>query len=195
MQKNQLIPLIPSWGTANFRVLNPGWSHLFFTIITFLVTLFFNQLDLYHMMCINTKNSNYFIILFCKCTWFKNPAIWLARSILDHTPRTRFFIETFPNFCRNIENNINFHYRPTPGKAFHPFSRFLGQKNCFKKNLILSSTTSYGFSTLCQNLEKTNAMIHFPIKRLDTRKDGRRDRPNFIGHFWLPRGREGVKVG
>ena len=64
-------------------------------------------------------------------------------------------------------------------------------KYFFLKNLAQSRTTSYGFLTPCQNLEKTNDTIS--RKRLAIRKDGRRDgrtkgqmdRPYFIGPFRL----------
>ena len=58
-----------------------------------------------------------------------------------------------------------------------------GAKNFFLENLALSSTTSYEFLAPCQKLKETNDTI--PRKRLDKRtegrKDGRTDRPYFIG--------------
>ena len=45
-----------------------------------------------------------------------------------------------------------------------------GAKMIFLENLVLPHTASYGFLTLCQNLEKTsNAILR---KRPDRRKDG-----------------------
>ena len=43
--------------------------------------------------------------------------------------------------------------------------------------------TSHRFLAPCQNLEKTTDAI--PRKRPDRRKDGRTDRPYFIGPFRL----------
>ena len=108
--------------------------------------------------------------------------------------------------CRNIANNIHFHYRTNSVKIkdkifqyiqktlflalFWPIFPIFGAKNFFLENPALSRTTSYGFLASCQNLEKTNNTI--PRKRLDRwkdgRKDGRMDRPYFTGPFQLTPG-------
>ena len=71
------------------------------------------------------------------------------------------------------------------------FPNFWG-KIFFPENPPLSHKTSYWFLAPCQNLENSNQ------KRLDKpkdgRKDGRMDRPYFIGPFWLPPGVHKEKV-
>ena len=68
-----------------------------------------------------------------------------------------------------------------------PFSQFWGQKKkFFQENLALSRTTSHGILAPCQNLEKIYDTI--PRKCTDRNKDGRTDRPYFIGSFPLPLG-------
>ena len=61
------------------------------------------------------------------------------------------------------------------------FPKFWGKKNKPRKSG--SNTTSYGFLAPSQNLEKTNDTI--PRKHPNRRKNGRTDRPYFIGPFWL----------
>ena len=68
--------------------------------------------------------------------------------------------------------------------CFWPIFPMLWAKNFFLENPTLSRTNSYGFLAPCQNLEKTKDTIS--RKRLDRRKDGRTDRPYFIGPFWVP---------
>ena len=60
-----------------------------------------------------------------------------------------------------------------------------GGKKGFPKNQALSSTTSYGFLAQCQNSEKTNDPIQRKLtdRRKDGQKEGRMDRPYFIGLF------------
>ena len=52
---------------------------------------------------------------------------------------------------------------------FLPIFPIFGAKKILLKNLALSHTTSYGFLTPCQNLEKVNDTIQ--RKCLDRRKD------------------------
>ena len=59
-------------------------------------------------------------------------------------------------------------------KSFWTIFPAFRAKNFFPENPPLSHTTSYGFLGTCQNLEKTNHTI--PSKRLNRRMDGRTDR-------------------
>ena len=52
-------------------------------------------------------------------------------------------------------------------------------KKIFLENLALSCTTTYGFLTPCQNLEKVNDTIQ--RKLLDRQKDGQKDRQTLFG--------------
>ena len=56
--------------------------------------------------------------------------------------------------------------------CFWPIFPILGAKKIFLENLALSCTTSYGFLTPCQNLEKFNDTIQ--RKCPDRRKEGRK---------------------
>ena len=112
------------------------------------------------------------------------------------------------DLCRNIANNIHFHYRTNSVKInnkifqyikktlffahFWPIFPIFGAKNFFLENPALSCTTSYGFLASCQNVEKTNDKF-LPRQTkgnawTDQRTDGRRDRPYFIGPFQLTPG-------
>ena len=53
-------------------------------------SIFFNQL-LISMSLYQHAESGFFIILFYRYSWFKNPVIWLAKSILAYTSGTRLF--------------------------------------------------------------------------------------------------------
>ena len=94
------ISSIHSWDTASFKVLWPEWRHPFW------LTLWF---------CVKMPKMRLFTNLCWSYKWLKNPAIWLAESILAHISGARFF----PNMglCRNIANNINFHYRTNSEKT------------------------------------------------------------------------------
>ena len=86
--KNQLIPSLHSSDIVNFRVQRPNWPHSFLTIPkqkNFYQLFFF--LNLYQ----HAKKWGCFINLFWWNSWFKNPAIWLAESILAYISETRFF--------------------------------------------------------------------------------------------------------
>ena len=72
-------------------------------------------------------------------------------------------------------------------RFWHIFPIF-GAKKIFLENPTLSCTTSYGFLTPCQNLQKVNDAIQ--RKCLDRRKDGRTGGQKdgqtlFIGPFQL----------
>ena len=62
--------------------------------------------------------------------------------------------------------------------CFWPIFPIFGAKNIFLENSALSRTTSYEFLAQCQNLEKVNDIIQ--RKRLDRRKDGRKDGQNLF---------------
>ena len=64
--------------------------------------------------------------------------------------------------------------------CFWPIFPIYGAKRIFLENLALSRTTSYGFLAPCQIQRKC----------LDRQKDGRTDRPYFIGPFWLAPGNQ-----
>ena len=85
--KNQLIPSVHSWDTVNFKVLRPDWPHLFLTMPDqkdFRSTFNFCE---FVSTC---KILGCFIHLYWRNGWFKNPAIWLAESILAYISRRRF---------------------------------------------------------------------------------------------------------
>ena len=62
--------------------------------------------------------------------------------------------------------------KPVFGQFFFHFPNFWGKK-IFLENPDLPHTTSYGFLTPCQNLEKTNYAI--PRKHPNRQKDGWKD--------------------
>ena len=139
------------------------------------------------------KKLGYFIGLFWRNSWFKNPVIWLAESILAHVLLVK-------DMCRNTTNNINFHYKMNSVKIDLNsifFKKFLnckdlifglflahfpsfGVKKVFSK---LSHTTSERSLSPCQHSEKSNDPI--PTKHPHRQQDRRIDRPYFIGSFWL----------
>ena len=70
--KNLFTPSVHSWDTVNFR---PNWPHPFFNTA---IQNFFDQLLIYVDVYQVAKKSSYFIDLFLRYGWLKNPAIWLA---------------------------------------------------------------------------------------------------------------------
>ena len=142
------------------------------------------------------KKSGYFIDLFWRYDWLKNPAIWLAENILPISQKLEF--SQIWDLFRNTTNNINIHYSTNSVKIndkifqyiqktlfLAHFPNFWGKKFFFWK-IQLSCTTSYGF------LASRKLMIQF---QENTQTDGRTDRttdrtdrPYFIGPFWLPPG-------
>ena len=76
--------------------------------------------------------------------------------------------------------------------CFWPIFPIFGAKKIFLENPALSRTTSYGFLAPCQNLEKVNDTIQ--RKHPDRWKDGRTDRPYFIGPFQLPPGVQKINI-
>ena len=67
-----------------------------------------------HEFVSTCKKSDYFLILFLRYSWFKNPAISLAEGISTVFQRPDFFKKW--DLHSNIANNINFHYRSNPQK-------------------------------------------------------------------------------
>ena len=127
-------------------------------------------------ICINMQKSGYFIYLFWRYGWLKNPAVWLAEDILAHI--SGHFPQIW-DLCTNIANNIHVHYRTNSVKIRQKFSisskgpvfglfSILVVEIFFLENQALSHTTSYGFLASCQNLEKTNDTI--PRKCPDRQK-------------------------
>ena len=107
------------------------------------------------------------------------------------------------DLCKNAANNIKFLYRPNFKKKLitkfsikfkklcfepilSPFSQFWGAKKFFLENPAFSRTTSYEFLVPCQRVQKVNDIIQ--RRRPERRKDGRTERPYFIGPFRLPSG-------
>ena len=70
-------------------------------------------------ICINMQKSGYFIYLFWRYGWLKNPAVWLAEDILAHI--SGHFPQIW-DLCRNIANNIHVHYRTNSVKIRQKFS-------------------------------------------------------------------------
>ena len=99
-----------------------------------------------------------------------------------------------------LMNHKNFHFTQIPDKTndvmsknhvFGPFVTIFGHfcpMGIFPKKIRLCHTTRYGPLTPCYVSEKTNGPI---LRKLtDRRKEGRTDRPYFIGSF---RPRPGVQ--
>ena len=87
------------------------------------------------------------------------------------------------DLCRNIGNNINFHYRTNSLKLNDQIFKkpcswsvfpILKGKKFLKENPPLSCRTSHRFLAPCQNLEKTDDTIL--RKHLDRERDGKVDR-------------------
>ena len=122
--------------------------HTFLTMLTQKVFHQFLYFDEFEMTC---KRWSYFIILFQRYSWFKNPAIWLAETLYLKREFSRW---------GKITNKIYFQYIKKSGKkimarSFNKlkntyFWPIFGAKFFFSKNLALSFTTSYGFLTPCQ---------------------------------------------
>ena len=152
---------------------------------------FFDQLLSLCEFVSTCKKLSYFIDLFWRYGWLKNPTIWLAVHILVHISRISQKFSKIWDLCRHAANNISFHYRTNSVKImdwwnndflwiqetlfvvhFSSIFPILGAKKIFWK-IQLSCTNSYGFLVPCQNLEKTNNTT--PRKCLNRRKDGRKD--------------------
>ena len=126
------------------------------------------------------KKSDYFIDLFWRyilqSDWLKT--FW---AVSQEQKLSQIW-----DLCRKTGNKINFHQRTPSVKINDQIFQYI-QKTLFLalfrfnfSGTALSRRTSYGFLAPCKNLEKSN--LHF---QESARKDGRTDRPYFIGTFWL----------
>ena len=89
--KNQYIASIHSWDTANFRVSWPDWPKPISGHAN--IKIFWWTFNLCEFVS-TCKISDYFIDLFWRYGWLKNPAIWLAENILAHISGTKIFPNT-----------------------------------------------------------------------------------------------------
>ena len=76
--------------------------------------------------------------------------------------------------------------------CFWPIFPIFGAKKMFLENWTQLCRTSYGFLAPCQNLEKVNDTIQ--RKCPDRWKDGRTERPYFMGPFRLLPGSKNMLV-
>ena len=120
---------------------------------------------------------------------FSNSMIRMATPILDYAHPKKFrltfnFYELVSGYFMNLFwRNRTFMIarikkkRPNLSKCLkNPASdSFWRNLFFFRKNSALSRTSSYGFLTLCQNLEKTND----PLPRCPDITDGTADTPYF----------------
>ena len=113
----------------------------------------------------------------------KNPAIWLAGSILVITQEPEFY--QIWDWWWNINNNISFQFRLFPRKTndkmfqkiqknlfrghFGPFLPKFGQKWIFQEKWVLSDLRYYNYLPLRQKSEKTN--LSFVRKMQNSRMD------------------------
>ena len=88
LQKISFVPSIHSWDTANFRV---QWTHCSHPFLTTPMQKIFGQLLIDLNLHQHAKKIGYFIDLFWRYGWLKNPAIWLAENILAHISGTKIF--------------------------------------------------------------------------------------------------------
>ena len=150
--KNQLIPLVPSWDKAYFRVKRPDCPYPFLTMLNQEI---FNQLLIFVDFYQHAKKWDCFINLPWRNSSFKNPATWLAESILTYVSETR----SFPKYriCVWTQQIIKIFImvqiqRKLMTKFFYKFKNIMfslflahfsdfGGKNFFQK-IGLSCTTS-----------------------------------------------------
>ena len=113
--------------------------------------------------------------LFQQNSWFKNHAIWLAKSISAYISVTRFL----PNIGFVQQHNINAHYRTNSVKIITQiFYKF--KKPCFwpifpifrAKNVFQEKTNSVLHNLIRDKIQK-NLMIHF---QENTQTGGRTER-------------------
>ena len=70
-------------------VIRVFWSEWWHSFITTPIPMFFNQLLISKNFYQHAKNQAF--SSFCSRDWFETPAIWLAKSILAHIWKARFF--------------------------------------------------------------------------------------------------------
>ena len=98
----------------------------------------------------HATKSGFLIILFYGYSWFKNPAIWLAESILAHISGTRFFQNMgFVQQCKKFSNKFKKLY-------FWPIFPIFGSKIFFSKNLAVTHNTTWASNTMLSSRKKTN---------------------------------------
>ena len=146
------------------------------------------------------KKSGYFVNLFYRYVWLKNPAIWLADNILDHIFRTT--ISQIWDLYRNTANKINFHYRTNSVKIKTPilahfqyiFPPIFGGNKMFLEIPAQSRTISYGFLAPCENLEnawkdkndgRTDRRLFYRILPANTGCPNRKVKAQFVKFFYL----------
>ena len=69
------------------------------------------------------KKSSWYLIRFWRYLSFKNPAIWLAKSIFEHNLRTRFFPDM--GFSQKVDNNYGASF--TSKKSTHQWTKFFAK--------------------------------------------------------------------
>ena len=133
--KNQLIPAVYLRDTVNFRVQRPSWPWPCFDYVQpkHLPTTF----SFFEFLS-TCKKWGCFIDLFRRNRLFKNPTIWLAKSILAYISVTRFF----PNigfvqehsklYNFSLKNKFKFK-KPYFWTIFSPFPQIFGQEKFFQK--------------------------------------------------------------
>ena len=114
--KNQFIPLIPFWDTANFSALRPEWPYLFLTMPT---TFFFNQLLISINLYQHAKTQAF--------SSLRSRDIINSKILQSDWLRWFWPISPEPDFsqvwdlCKNTANNMSFLYRPTSEKLMSKF--------------------------------------------------------------------------
>ena len=115
--KNQFTASIHSWDTANFRVPWPGWPHPFLNIPP---KTFWSTFNLCEFVS-TCKKSGYFINLFWRYGWLKNPA--RKRPDRRKDGQTLFY-RTLPataggsKICQNVGYTFIFSLCLTSNNAF-----------------------------------------------------------------------------
>ena len=94
--KSQLIPFVCFWDTV-ITAHRPDCQHPFLTLSK--QKTFKQHFCAFVSTC---KKRGYFIYLFRRNSWFKNPAIWLAESILAYIFGTKFFV----NLYQHVRNQF-----------------------------------------------------------------------------------------
>ena len=140
--KTPLIPLVQSWNTANFGVQRPDWSYPFLTMPHQKI---YNQLLIFVNFYQLAKNEAVLSTCSGEIIYIKNPAIWLAESILLISKEKD--LSQIKDLCMNTANNKNLPYRAKSVKInnqfvlktlfltfFFSISPILGIKKVFPKN-------------------------------------------------------------